>query len=176
MFPLFIIIAIIIAVNSNNCSALQEQEHKHHNYNSHSSNKNATPITISDQWLINNKNKNFDSVNRSGRKFEQHGNNNVNDWLIFFTKNSTTLISTSSTTTTTVAPAKIKTTTSTTTTEIISYCNDPGRPTKSQISPVQVTYTEGETVVYSCDNFVSLKQYRKCVNGRWQGEIPICGK
>lgn len=60
--------------------------------------------------------------------------------------------------------------------EIISYCNDPGRPTKSQISPVQLTYVEDEQVQYTCDEFISLKQYRKCSKGKWLNEMPLCGK
>ena len=60
--------------------------------------------------------------------------------------------------------------------EAISFCNDPGRPFRSQISPIQRTYTEGETVQYTCDEFISLKQFRKCVRGKWEGDVPICGK
>ena len=60
--------------------------------------------------------------------------------------------------------------------EITSFCNDPGKPAKSQISPVQLTYTDGDRVVYTCDNFISLKQYKKCIDGKWHGDTPICGK
>ncbi|KAH9407645.1 hypothetical protein TYRP_012467, partial [Tyrophagus putrescentiae] len=59
--------------------------------------------------------------------------------------------------------------------EIISFCNDPGKAYKSQISPVQLMYTDGESVVYTCDEFISLKQRRKCVHGKWEGETPVCG-
>lgn len=60
--------------------------------------------------------------------------------------------------------------------EIVSFCNDPGKAFKSQISPVQLMYTDGESVVYTCDEFISLKQRRKCVHGKWQGETPVCGE
>ncbi|XP_075680649.1 uncharacterized protein LOC113797336 isoform X2 [Dermatophagoides pteronyssinus] len=59
--------------------------------------------------------------------------------------------------------------------EVIAYCKDPGRPPKSQISPVQLTYVEDEQVQYTCDEFISLKQYRKCLKGKWYGEMPLCG-
>ncbi|OTF72643.1 hypothetical protein BLA29_002684, partial [Euroglyphus maynei] len=59
--------------------------------------------------------------------------------------------------------------------DVIAYCNDPGRPPKSQISPVQLTYVENEQVQYTCDEFISLKQYRKCLKGKWHGEMPLCG-
>lgn len=59
--------------------------------------------------------------------------------------------------------------------EVLSFCNDPGRPYHSSISPVQLTYSENEQVMYTCDDFISLKQYKKCVKGQWQGDMPICG-
>ncbi|KAJ6220775.1 hypothetical protein RDWZM_006587 [Blomia tropicalis] len=59
--------------------------------------------------------------------------------------------------------------------EVSSYCNDPGQPFKSKYTPVQKIYTDGETVEYTCDEYISLKQYRKCVHGHWEGDTPICG-
>ncbi|XP_054165096.1 uncharacterized protein LOC128962718 [Oppia nitens] len=56
------------------------------------------------------------------------------------------------------------------------YCGDPGKPSKSELTPTQTIYSEGETVVYKCLDYISLKQYRKCVKGKWMGKHAVCGK
>jgi len=56
------------------------------------------------------------------------------------------------------------------------FCGHPGIPFRSQFSPIQNSYNEGETVLYTCDDYISLKQYRKCLNGKWTGLNAICGK
>lgn len=63
-----------------------------------------------------------------------------------------------------------------TTPEVLSFCGDPGRPPRSQVSPIKSTYTEGESVTYTCNEFFFLEQNRKCVKGRWVGPPPVCGK
>lgn len=82
-------------------------------------------------------------------------------------------------------PQPTSTTTTTSTTpptashspiEVLSFCNSPGRAPRSQLSPVQLTYLENDQVQYTCDEYISLKQYRKCVRGQWEGDTPICGK
>lgn len=60
--------------------------------------------------------------------------------------------------------------------EVASFCQDPGLPFKSRLSPIQSYYVDGERVTYTCENFISLKQYRTCKKGEWVGEVPICGK
>lgn len=59
--------------------------------------------------------------------------------------------------------------------QVVSFCNGPGRPPKSQLTPNQLIYLGNEQVSYSCDNFISLKQYRKCIKGKWTGDFPLCG-
>jgi hypothetical protein len=59
---------------------------------------------------------------------------------------------------------------------VTGFCSDPGRPLRSQLSPHQITYSEEETIVYKCDDYISLKQFRKCVKGKWTGLNAVCGK
>ena len=54
-------------------------------------------------------------------------------------------------------------------------CGDPGMPERSTLSSQQNTYNENETVVYRCDEFISLGQSRKCVRGKWRGKSAVCG-
>lgn len=43
------------------------------------------------------------------------------------------------------------------------------------MSPVQPIYRDGDQVEYACNNFISLKQHRKCWHGKWTGGMPVCG-
>jgi hypothetical protein len=58
---------------------------------------------------------------------------------------------------------------------VSGFCSDPGRPFRSQLSPDQITYSEEETIVYKCDDYISLKQFRKCVKGKWTTPNAVCG-
>jgi hypothetical protein len=59
---------------------------------------------------------------------------------------------------------------------VTGFCGDPGRPLRSQLSPDQITYSEEEPIVYKCDDYISLKQFRKCVKGKWTARNAVCGK
>ncbi|KPM03130.1 hypothetical protein QR98_0015600 [Sarcoptes scabiei] len=59
--------------------------------------------------------------------------------------------------------------------EVNAACKDPGRPPQSVLSPLQSDYSENEQVVYTCNQFISLRQFRKCSKGKWEGDVPICG-
>ncbi|XP_054708374.1 sushi, von Willebrand factor type A, EGF and pentraxin domain-containing protein 1-like [Uloborus diversus] len=56
-------------------------------------------------------------------------------------------------------------------------CGAPGRAPKSSFKPNKQSYSEGESVIYSCENdaLISETNSRRCQrNGTWSGHIPKC--
>ena len=58
---------------------------------------------------------------------------------------------------------------------VTGYCGDPGLPERSKRIPDQNLYNEDEKITYSCEDHISLKQFKQCLKGKWRGEHPICG-
>ncbi|CAG2117300.1 unnamed protein product, partial [Medioppia subpectinata] len=59
------------------------------------------------------------------------------------------------------------------------YCGDPGLPpdaTLYNVNTGRIRYHSGEVVRYRCSpDFHTFSQTRKCVSGRWVGEMARCG-
>jgi len=60
-------------------------------------------------------------------------------------------------------------------------CGAPGRPVDGEFSQrLSTQYPEKFEVEYSCRSGKMIvsgeSNKRRCVNGRWVGKIPICGK
>jgi hypothetical protein len=60
---------------------------------------------------------------------------------------------------------------------IESLCGYPGKPYKSTISYDKAIYNENDEVFYNCENtLIDMVQKKKCFNGTWIGNKPLCGK
>jgi hypothetical protein len=60
--------------------------------------------------------------------------------------------------------------------KLSAVCGDPGRPVGSQVTPIQTIYNENDSIVYKCDDYITIKYTKKCVKGKWIGMDAICGK